>query len=155
MSHLNEFETEFKNQEALIRALCGMGFRRDQIQIHDAAVKLNDYHNSGQYVANIIIRQPATGIRSDIGWEKKTRLNAKKKEEAYFVGHVDSYWGGNGKLYDDIWNTNLLNRYNLECIKITAEAKGKTYTEFKDKLGRVGLRFTRSKNTSPAMKIHS
>ena len=155
MSHLNEFETEMDDQEALLRALCRVGFTRDQIEVHDRACSMVGYHGTeDNKVGHIIIRKNNSRIPSDIGWEKK--------DETY-VAHVDNFdytnpaWIGRGggpgaPIYNDRWHINLLNFYNLEKAKLGYEAKGLTCIETKDEKGRLQLR-AKFHVTSEASKI--
>jgi hypothetical protein len=144
MSHLDEFQTEMTDQEALIKALCRMGFTRDQIEVHERAQTIIGYHGTeDRKVGHIIIRQAYSRIPSDIGWEKKN---------GNFVGHVDAFdyrgpgWrdrckgGINNVIYDKTWNVQLLNNYNFEKSKMALEARGIKCTECKDSRGRLQLR---------------
>lgn len=157
MSHLNEFETEMDSQEALIRALVRMGFNKNRIEIHDQAVKINGYHQEDNFRGHIVIRKPHSGIPSDIGWEKKGGV---------YVSHLDGYnytsWAQSSEYryvsrhYDQRFNVQLLNYYNLEKSKMELEAKGIPYTETTDAKGRLMLRAKfKVSNSQSKIKVHS
>jgi hypothetical protein len=144
MSHLDEFQTEMNDLEALIRGLCRMGFTRDQIQTYTKAQDIIGYHGTDdRKVGHVIIRKDHTRIPSDIGWEMKN---------GNYVGHVDAFdytgsgWssrikgGQNNVIYDQRWHVQLLNNYNLEKSKMALQARGIPCTECKDARGRLQLR---------------
>ena len=141
MSHLDEFQTEMTDQEALIKALCRMSFTRDQIEIHERAQAIIGYHGTDDHkVGHIVIRKQHSRIPSDIGWEKKN---------GNFVGHVDAFdytgsvWRDRckgGVIYNQAWNIQLLNNYNLEKSKMALQARGTPCKECKDARGRLQLR---------------
>ena len=121
MSHLNEMKTSMTDKEMLIRALMRhMKLRRQDIEVHDRAQRINGYHSEDNFVGNVIVRKNKSGIPSDIGWELK---------KGSFVGHVDSYdytqgsWGSTIRL-DDNWNMGLQQAYNQEVIKQGLTDKG-------------------------------
>ena len=136
MSHLSEFETEFTDKQALIRALCRVGFTLDQIETFTIPRRIVGYHSDEVKVGHIIIKKQNTGIPSDIGWEEKG---------GKFIYHGDDYnYGalgyGTNKRYDTAWQVNLLNYYNLEKSKMALEARGILCTECTDAKGRLQLR---------------
>ena len=121
MSHLNEMKTSMTDREMLIRALMRhMKLRRQDIEVHDRAQRINGYHSEDNFVGNVIVRKGKSGIPSDIGWEFKNKI---------FLGHVDSYdytqrsWGCSIRL-DDNWNMGLQQAYNQEVIKQGLTDKG-------------------------------
>lgn len=131
MSHLNDFESVATDQEALIRALCRMGFTRAQIEVHETAQRINGYHVEDDKVGHIIIRKQHSNIPSDIGWEKN--------EDGIFVGHVDSYnysWVSKARHYNEKFNNELFTYYNVEKMKMDMEGKGIEYKESLDAKGR-------------------
>jgi len=136
MSHLNTFKTDITDRDCLVKALCRMGFTRNQIEVNDKAENLRGYHGFEGQKAHVIIRQPHSQIRSDVGWEKQGET---------FVGHVDGYWG----IYDDKWNVTLMDNYITEKKKAELEAKGLTVVETRDAMNRIQLRakFAAPKNT--------
>jgi hypothetical protein len=138
MSHLNSFKTDITDRDALVRALCRMGFTRNQIEVHDKAQPILGFHGTqDRKVGHIIIRKGNTNISSDIGWEKQGET---------FVGHVDSYWG----IYTDDWHVQLMDGYNTEVKKAELEAKGFVVVEDRDEQNRIRLRakFTTKNKTS-------
>ena len=132
MSHLLDFETQVTSQEALIRALCRMGFTREQVEIHDKATRINGYHTDENKVGNIIIRQSNTKIPSDIGWELG--------KTGSYVEHVDDYqYWNTDKHYNTEWKSKLYTYYNVELSRMELDAKGIQYKESKDTKGRIQI----------------
>lgn len=133
MSHLNEMKTKMSDREMLVRALMRhMHLQRQDIEVHDRAVRINGYHKEDNFVGNVIVRKNKSGIPSDIGWELKN---------GNFVGHVDSYdyrglgWAGATIRLDDNWNQGLQQSYNQEVIKQGLTDKGYTIRESVSKDG--------------------
>jgi hypothetical protein len=139
MSHLDEFKTQFKNIEAFVRALCRMGFERNQIEVNEKAKVIMGYHRAEDgKVGHVIIRQPHTMIPSDIGWEMK---------DGVLVSHVDQFdynrvnqKTGQRVVYNAAFNVKLTEFYNLELTKMTYEARGLTVVECRDSKNRLQLK---------------
>jgi hypothetical protein len=132
MSHLNEMKTTMTNREMLVRALMRhMKLRRQDIEVHDRATRINGYHSEDNFVGNVIVRKGKSGIPSDIGWEFKNKI---------FLGHVDSYdytqrsWSSKIRL-DDNWSQGLQQCYNQEVIKQGLTDKGYEFRESVSKDG--------------------
>ena len=136
MSHLNEAKTRIKNQEAFIRALCNVtGLDRNQIEVHDEAVRLNGYHKEEVKHAHILIRQANTKIPSDIGWERG--------EDGYFTAKVDDYdysWIHGRVVYDRRWQAKLQTQYNIETEKMALDERNIPYICVQDSKGRTQIR---------------
>jgi len=135
MSHLNEMKTTMTDREMLVRGLIRhMHLKRQDIEVHDRAQRINGYHKEDTFNGNVIVRRGKTGIPSDIGWELKN---------GNFVGHVDSFdysgWTGTpgctGIQLDDNWNMGLQQAYNQEVIKQGLTDKGYTIRESVSKDG--------------------
>lgn len=158
MSHLNAFETEMTNQEALIRALIRMGINRNAIEVHTRAQPIVGYHGTEDAkVGHIIVRARAARIPSDIGWEKQGASYVSHVDEFDYTGTgwVDGGAGPGSPIYNKAWQTNLLNFYNMEQAKMGLEARGIAYTEDRDEQNRLRLRAKFSKQSSSLIKTRS
>jgi hypothetical protein len=159
MSHLNAFTTEMSDKDALLKALTRMGIPRNCIEVHDRAQPIVGYHGTSDHkVGHIIVRRQHARIPSDIGWEK---VGDK------YLAHVDDFdythtsWRNQGAgpgspIYNQAWNTELLNYYITEKKKAEMEAKGLTVIEERDELNRIRLRakFV-TKNTTSKIQTRS
>lgn len=136
MSHLAQYQTEYTNQEALVRALVRLGFQQEHIESHERPKLLNDYHNTNSILAHVIIRKAHSGIPSDVGWELKAGV---------FVDHTDAYDYRSGswratRIYDTNFQTQLKVAYNIEVHKLTLEQEGLNPVECKLPDGRTQIR---------------
>jgi len=128
MSHLEDRVSIMKDQEGLIRALCDMGFRKNQIEVHQTPQRINGYHEEDEKVGHVIIRRNNTGISSDIGWERN--------KDGNYIAHVDAYhYCCTTTHYDDTWQRRLTVKYNYEVSKMALDAQGISYTESKNSAG--------------------
>jgi hypothetical protein len=117
-----------KDQESLIRALCDMGFRRDQIEVHETAQRIRGYHEEDDKVGHVIIRRKNSKIPSDIGWERN--------KDGNYVAHVDAYqYCCATTHYDDTWQQRLTVKYNYEVSKMALDAQGIAYSESRNSAG--------------------
>lgn len=117
MSNYVDTGTTMTDEEALVKALCRMGFSNNQIERHAQATTLKDYFgNVSPQKANVIIRKRDTGI-ADLGWEKT--------KEGTFKSHLDLYTGK----YDKPWQDKLQVHYNVEKTKMECTQKKLRYTE--------------------------
>lgn len=146
MSHLMPFKTTCSDQEALIRALIRMGFTREQIEIHEKAVRINGYHSEDNKVGHIIIRKQHTTIPSDIGWELT--------KDGVYVGHIDSYHYHQGfsgmpcrTHYNTEWQQHLYTYYNIECTKMAHEKEGNPCEEIVEPNGEISVVAYPDRNT--------
>lgn len=73
MSEFVECETKIKDRKALVDALIEIGWKREQIEVHDEAHHLYGYQGDRRkQKANVIIRrQHIGGSSNDIGFLKK------------------------------------------------------------------------------------
>jgi len=73
MSHYVECKPGFKDQQALIEALVAVGFERNQIEVHQAAVPLFGYRGDERpQRAHVVIRRQHVGpAANDVGWERQ------------------------------------------------------------------------------------
>ena len=136
MSHLAQYQTEYTNQEALVRALVRLGFQLEHIEVHEKPKILNDYHNTNNILANVIIRKAHSGIPSDVGWELK---------DGVFIDHTDDYDYRRGswratRIYDADFQVKLKVAYNIEVHKLILEQKGRIPIECKLPDGRIQIR---------------
>jgi hypothetical protein len=72
MSHYVECRPGFKDRQALIEALCAVGFERSQIEVHEQAVSLFGYRGDTRaQQAHVVIRRQHVGpAANDVGWER-------------------------------------------------------------------------------------
>jgi hypothetical protein len=100
MSAYSPFETEFNDQECLIKALAEVGYKN--VEIHEQAKHLVGYHGDTRpEVANIIVRRKEIGGASnDIGFVKKA--------DGKFTAIISDFDRGR---HNDKWMTGLKTKY--------------------------------------------
>jgi hypothetical protein len=129
VSHYSRIKTKIKSKGALVKALQDMGFRTDQIEVHDQAIQLEGYEaRLRKETAEVIIRRRNVGGASnDIGF--------KRMEDGTFEAIVSAYDKGNGasrknKLttetrgYSGRWMELLSQRYSFRVIEEQANIEG-------------------------------
>jgi len=155
MSHLADLTTTIKDTDALIASLIQMGFKREQIEIHNTAVTMTGYHGiSDNKKAHIIIRKQHTGIPSDIGFEMDN--------EGFYHAHIDNYnyapnFGGThcrGGHYDTNWTNKVQTYYNIGVSEKALKSQGLKYTKSFDNAGRVVLKAEFDTATESRIKNH-
>lgn len=151
MSHLHEMKTAFEDIEAFISALVREGFKRNQIEQHAKAVRINGYHAEDNFMGHIVIRKQHSGIPSDVGWEIR---------DGVLVAHVDAYdysrchWANATRKYDEAFRVKLVESYNIELAKKALNAKGVKFTETtKDGKTKIIAKFKVPK-TKSKIKVH-
>jgi len=106
MSKYSENTTQFKDCNTLVDALVEMGFERNEIEVHQTAQLLKDYHgkntrylNGVDYdTAEIIIRQGAVnrhitgGSSNDLGFRKNANGTYSAIISEYDSRYMDSQW---------------------------------------------------------------
>lgn len=125
MSEFVECTTKFKDQKALIEALMEMGWKKNEIEIHDKATHLYGYHGDRRaQTANIIIRrQHVGGSSNDIGF-------LKKSDGTYegIISEFDRTSGGKHARethgYNENWLKKLNGAYNEKLYTRVAKQKG-------------------------------
>jgi methyltransferase-like protein len=149
MSHYNDFETEMKDKDALIRALCrcknrhNQSIQREWIETHNNPDNLFGYlDDQRSQKANIIIRRQHVGPSSnDLGFvQTDTGYKA-------IISDYDSHY------YNPQWIGKLTTYYNIEKSKMELEAKGIAYTEVLDEIGRIQLRAKFKTETETTSRI--
>ena len=85
MSAYQSQQTQFKDEDSLIKALCDNGFAREQIEVHEEPQVLIDYHGKPrpQHGTIIIRRKYVGGAANDIGFNKNA--------EGFYEAHVSDY----------------------------------------------------------------
>lgn len=129
MSHYSRIRSKMKKRSALVKALKDMGFREDQIEVHDDAVNLYGYQGDvRQQKANIVIRRKHVGgAANDIGFVRM--------EDGTYEAIVSDYDRGNGasrknelttgtRGYSGKWMELLNQRYSFRVIEEQANIEG-------------------------------
>ena len=99
-----------KDRDCLIKALMDMGFKKEQIEIHDKATNLHGYQgDTRKQKAHVIIRkQYVGGASNDLGFEHV--------EGKGFVSHISDY---DKSRYNAKWEKKLMGKYNVhEATKL-------------------------------------
>lgn len=131
MSHYNTLSTKIKNRDSLVKALCKMGFKEDQIELHDNAQNLYGYQGDvREQKANVIIRRKNVGSASnDLGFFKS--------EDGTYQAIISDYDRNSG--YNTKWQGKLEMHYGIEQSKKAFNANGWSYKETKDTKDRIQL----------------
>jgi hypothetical protein len=114
-----KIETQFKNELALIDALCEQGWTSAQIEIHQDAQNLFGYHGDvRKEKAHIIIRRKHIGSASnDLGFVR----NANGEYEAIISQYDRSR-------FNDSWVAKLKQSYAFHTIARQQSVRGRTVT---------------------------
>lgn len=121
-------QTEFKDQESLIDALCETGeWTRNQIESHDYPASLYGYlGDARKECANIIIRRAFIGRSSnDIGFIKTSENN--------YVAIISEF---DKNKFNQTWLNKLKQNYAFHVLRRTHEAKGRSVTRERLENGR-------------------
>lgn len=130
MSHYRAIKTKLTNRSALVKALCRMGFTKEQIEVHDKAINLYGYQGDKRnQKANVIIRRKYVGNASnDLGFEQK--------EDGSYEAIISDY----DKIkYNQKWLDKVSTFHNVENAKTAFATNGWEYTESVDDQGRIQL----------------
>lgn len=125
MSEYVECSTKFKDRAALIEALIEMGWKKEELEIHDKPAHLYGFQgDQREEVANIIIRKKFVGGSSnDIGF--------KKTEDGTYEAIISAFDRGSGGRhaththgYNDNWMKDLKRKYTEKLYTREARKKG-------------------------------
>ena len=130
VSHYTECKTSFKSKAALIKALVEVGFREDQIELHEEAVNLYGYQGDKRaQKANIVIRRQNVGSASnDIGFARQSDGTYKT-----MISDYDQH------AYGKAWMDKLKCAYTKHLTVAQLKAKGCMVTEQKNQQGQTVL----------------
>lgn len=119
MSHYVDLVTLMTDEDALVKALCRMGFKEHMIERHAQATNLYGYRGDMRsQKANVIVRRQYAGSASnDLGWEKVGNS---------YRSHISEY---DQRKYNKTWQDKLTQMYNVEMTKLTCQRKKINYTE--------------------------
>lgn len=125
MSEFVKCQTKFKDLQALVDALVGMGWTRDQIETHEKGAHLYGYQGDKRtQTANVIIRrQHVGGASNDIGFVK----NADGTYEG-IISEYDSRaaigMAKHTRGYNQAWLKELTQKYTESLYTREAVRKG-------------------------------
>ena len=110
MSHQVLGKTQFTDQEVLVRALVGMGFTEEQIEIHEQPVPVTNYYGKKDALrAHVLIRRrhavKSVG-QADIGWVREA--------DGTFSMIVDDMMDTLGGGYGAEWQRQLKQQYTVK-----------------------------------------
>lgn len=130
ISHYLEIKTKITNRSALVKALCRVGFKENQIEVHDKATNLYGFQGDKRaQKAHVIIRRKDVGAASnDIGFEQK--------EDGTYEAIISQYDKGK---YNQKWLDKVSTYHGVENAKEAFEMHGWDYTESIDDQGRTQL----------------
>lgn len=129
MSEYRKSTTNCKDKECLIDALIDLGYKRENIEVHEEAKQLFDWHGRATHYldksgdkANIIVRrQFVGGAANDLGF----KLNPVTKTYDAIISDYDS-----GK-HNATWLKNLKVGYAEKTLIKTGKAQGLRYLSTK------------------------
>ena len=139
MSTYRKSTTNCKDRECLIDALVEMGYARENIEVHDIAQQLYDYHgkatrytdNAGDK-ANVIVRRQFVGsAANDLGF----KLNSQTGTYDAIISQFDS-----GK-HNAKWLSGLKTNYSEKNLIKTCKKQGFKYLGKKTVNGKVQLQW--------------
>lgn len=125
MSEFVECTTKIKSQRDLIEALIEIGFKKEEIEVHEEAQHLYGFQNDKRpEKANVILRRKYVGGASnDIGFLRKKDGTYEFISSAYDRGaggrHAQHTHG-----YNEAWLKDLTQKYTEKLYTRTAKAKG-------------------------------
>jgi len=116
MSHFCGIQLLIKDSACLLEALIEMGWKLEQIEIHEPATNLYGFEGDKRKdVANIIIRRRFVGSASnDIGFFKESDGN--------YTAIISEYDRSNR--YGDTWLNKLKQQYGIKVVERQAKLKG-------------------------------
>lgn len=119
--------------KAVVQALCRLGFKENQIEVHTEAQHLYGYQGDqrAQKAHIIIRRQFVGGASNDIGFEKTSNGSYRAIISEYDRNHHN---------YNDTWLCKLGTYYGVEKTKAEFKTRGIKYTEDVDEKNRPRLR---------------
>lgn len=118
MSHFTCIKTQIRNQDALVKALADVGFKK--VEVHETAQQLYGYKGDvRKQTAEVIIRRQYIGSASnDIGF--------KRQEDGQFEAIISEY---DRHKYSQEWLNGLTQRYGYHTLMAAAPAQGFTVEE--------------------------
>lgn len=118
MSAFTTAKTVLTDMSAIKKALVGMGWREDQIEVHDKPVKLVGYHQNESKVAQIVIRKQNLG-----GWGAFNDLGFLQQVDGT-IQVIGENAGRYGNITSDKFKNTLTQEYALVKLQEEAEAAG-------------------------------
>lgn len=130
MSHYTKLITKIKNRNSLVKTLERVGFKANQIEVHDEATNLYGYQGDKRNdKANVIIRRKHVGSCSnDIGFELE--------KDGTYRAVISDFDKGR---YGDQWMKQVEEGYAIEQAKSAFAQEGWTVTESLDEKHQVQL----------------
>ena len=130
MSHYMKIKTKIKSQDSLVKALCKMGYKENQIEVHEEATCLYGYQGDARKdKANIIIRRKNVGSMSnDIGY--------RRTEDGTFEAVISQY---DSNKHNKAWQEGVEMHYGVEQTKKAFHQYGWQYEEKTNDKGQVVL----------------
>ena len=127
MSAFAKVKTQYKSRDALVAALCRMGWPREQIEVHDKAQHLYGHMSDrrSQKAEVIIRRQHVAAASNDVGFEQQS--------DGTWSAHISDYdrskeYGLNGR-FGGKFQEKLKHSYDIEVTKELLDAEGWEYEE--------------------------
>ena len=138
MSAYQEYRTVFRDEAALVAALCSVGFKPDQIEQHKQAVPLHGYHGDERAQrAHVVIRRQHVGSASnDIGFERQA--------DGTFLAHISGF-DQRTRGYDSSWLGRVKQGYATHKVLQKARRNGYLVQQKKLGTGAVQLVLTRGR----------
>jgi hypothetical protein len=118
MYHFTCIKTQIRNQDALVKALADIGFKK--VEVHETAQHLYGYQGDvRKQTAEVIIRRQYIGSASnDIGF--------KRQEDGQFEAIISEY---DRHKYSQEWLNRLTQRYGYHALITTVPNQGFTVEE--------------------------
>jgi len=111
MSAYTTCKTAIRDMKYLVKALINMGFKKDQIEVHDKPITMNGYGSQKQE-ANVIIRRQYTNAYGDMGFVQQADGTM-----AFVYDHM-------ARQYDARWQDKLTQQYALEALRDQCQING-------------------------------
>jgi hypothetical protein len=126
-------QTQLRDTECLLAALCDMGWSRDQIEVYIEAQPLYGYKGDvREQTAEIVIRRKFIGSYSnDVGF--------KKNDDGFYEAIISEYDRGS---FNSQWTNKLTQRYTVHKTKKEYRKQGKRVLEEALPSGKVRLTVT-------------
>lgn len=136
MSHITDVRTKIRDKQCLVEALIAVGFKREEIEVHDKAVSFSTEYSSGTLGhGEVIIRKAAQKAHGGEGWND---IGFHKAETGEYLASIDTM----GKFSSKGWLDSVTQQYGIEKAKKEGLAEGHVLLEqSKQKNGDVVLIF--------------
>jgi Protein of unknown function (DUF1257) len=100
MSEYAVYQAEYKDKECLVKALTEMGYAENQIEVHETAQQLFDYHGrattytdkNGDKAEIIVRRKNVGGAANDLGFRKNAEGKYQPIISQYDSGKHNTKW---------------------------------------------------------------